>query len=884
MRRFTFIFVLSLFAHLSAAVCGSAEVSRALQTFDFEERRLGNGESLPMRWNKVQGPGLPHYVNGQLATDRHRSGNYSFRFDLNGGSLIYRYGSGLIPVQRGAHYRVEAFCQTTPLPHARARLTAYLVDVDGHALPASVRHSRLYAGSQDEVEWTKLGVEVSAEAAEAASLVIELEALQPELYSTARGTQRPLFAQDIRGSVWWDDVSVSQVPEVSLRTGRPGNAFARGEAVRLGILVSDRLTDDLTAQIVVHDARGREVYQRTGRPELRPTEAGGAVRGGMLLEVPAPAPGWYEAVLNTSSGGRTLGTQSLAFIVLPDSAAPAPPDGRFGFVATDLPFSAWDELPAILPMLSAGRVKLAVWNAEGDVEQNNGAAFDRLLLRLSELGIAPTACLAALPPRLVDVVGEGGWKQLLKVPAKVWQPDLAFLVSRHANHLDRWQLGVDGSSAFVTDPEMREVYRRVLKEFSDLVDKPDLAMPWPAWYELSGRLPNTIALDVPTSILPEQLPLYVQEVRARSGHELSLTLELLDRERYGRTVQIRDLAQRVVCALASGAERIDLPLPLTTTRDRDGVATQPQELMMIMRTLISTLSGARYKGKVAIAEGVEAFLFDRGGHGILALWDRGAAGGAASKRELAINLGPRPMSVDLWGNVAPLPRPAGDNRGSVALAMGAMPTFLIDIDGPQAQLRASVAIDRPAVESSYVPHVRRLRFTNAYPQPISGSVHVKAPAGWTLNPPTFNFNLNPGETFDREITIQFPYNSVAGSKALACEFYVEGQKSSPFTVPLTLQLGLSDVGMQMLAHREGRDVLVQQVITNYGDRPISYNVFAKYGSLARQERLVTDLAPGATTVRRYRFENAPPAPSGRATVGMKELSGTRILNAEVEVR
>ena|SRR5690606_26495282 len=103
-------------------------VNRVLRALDFEERRLGNNEDLPMHWSKVEGPSLPHYVNGQLATDRARSGQYAFRFDLNGGGLVYRYDSGQIPVQAGAHYRVETYVQTTPLPHARARLSAYFTD------------------------------------------------------------------------------------------------------------------------------------------------------------------------------------------------------------------------------------------------------------------------------------------------------------------------------------------------------------------------------------------------------------------------------------------------------------------------------------------------------------------------------------------------------------------------------------------------------------------------------------------------------------------------------------------------------------------------------------------------------------------------------------
>src|SRR5438034_11834817 len=102
MRRFL-AFILIVLTQ-SIVLAQPAGVSRVLSTFDFEERRLGNVEDLPMHWIKVEGAGLPHYVNGRFSTDRARSGKYSFRFDLNGGSLIYRYLPGQIPVQNGAHY------------------------------------------------------------------------------------------------------------------------------------------------------------------------------------------------------------------------------------------------------------------------------------------------------------------------------------------------------------------------------------------------------------------------------------------------------------------------------------------------------------------------------------------------------------------------------------------------------------------------------------------------------------------------------------------------------------------------------------------------------------------------------------------------------------
>src|SRR6202521_459679 len=114
MARIAFIFCL----YWTAIACAApADVSRVLKSIDFEERGLGNEEDLPMNWEKLEGQGFPHYVNGRLASDRSHSGQWSFKFELNGGSLSYRYDPNKIKVQPGAHYRVETFVQTTVLPN-----------------------------------------------------------------------------------------------------------------------------------------------------------------------------------------------------------------------------------------------------------------------------------------------------------------------------------------------------------------------------------------------------------------------------------------------------------------------------------------------------------------------------------------------------------------------------------------------------------------------------------------------------------------------------------------------------------------------------------------------------------------------------------------------
>ncbi|MBC8108590.1 MAG: hypothetical protein H7Z14_18540, partial [Anaerolineae bacterium] len=583
---------------LSILICGisraqPADVSRVLRTFDFEERRLGNVEELPMNWTKVEGAGLPHYVNGSLASDRVHGGKYSFRLELNGGSLIYRYQSGQIKVQRDAHYRVEGFVQTTPMPHARARMSVYFTDLDGHTIESTVRHSPLYSATAEVNTWQKIDVELTADAEKIAYLVVELGVLQPSAHSPAVLGERTLFPQDIHGIAWFDDLTVSQVPQVAMTSERPGNIFRRNDTRRLSVLVNDRFTDDLSAQLIVRDATGKAVYQKSGALDMKTAEILGPGRKRMTLTLPSElTTGWYEAALEMSSQGKFVGKQTLDLVLLADDAKPVAPDSRFGLIATDLPFEGWSELPQILPQLSAGRVKLAVWNDQGDIQQTDPAAFDKLLEELQELGITPTACLLSLPPSVQKKVRakrslaevssldtksilatpENSWLQILKAPLDTWQPQLAYLVARHANHLDRWQLGEDGSDQFVSQPKMREVYKLVYDQFTNLVQKPDLAMPWPAWYELDGEAPATVALHVKPDVLPSQLPLYMQDIIRSPGagsaakheeHNLSVYLEPLDRAQYGREMQIQDLAQRIAYALSADARRIDIKLPFT---------------------------------------------------------------------------------------------------------------------------------------------------------------------------------------------------------------------------------------------------------------------------------------------------------------------------------
>lgn len=855
-----------------------ADVSRVVRQFDFEERGRGNVEDVPMDWMKIEGSGRPHYVNGTLSTDQACSGRYSFRFDLNGGSLVYRYPHGHVQVYPGASYRVSAMVKTDQLPNARARVAVQFSDQDNRTIKGATRHSTPFVSTSGE--WTKITVDAIAPE-NAVWLELELGLLQPSLYRDTSLGNAALFEQDINGRAWFDDVTVAQVPRVRLSTARSGNVFPRREQMIVHTEINDRLTDDLVGQLTVTDAEGRRVYQRSGSLEMGPKDAKGTRATDIAIgELPA---GWYHASLKLTSRNVDVADESIDLIQLPDDQMRLDPDPRFGVIATDLPFASWADLPNLLPAIGAARVKLAVWSSEGEVESSKDVDFARVLEALRDQRITPTACLVAPPPSLARAIGGTTWPALLKAPAEVWQANLAHLVARYSGYLDRWQFGLDAEAQqFVSNGSMRKAYGLMHDQFRLLVDKPDLAMPWPAWFDMEGQLPPTIALSVPSDVLPHQLPLYINDLKKSDGQQLSISLQLLSRQQYGRQAQMRDFVQRVAYALSAGAQRIDAPLPFDVVRHEDGsVQKQPQEMLLVLRTLLSTLGGSQYRGRVPIDADVEAFLFERsGGEGVMLVWTKSPSG---ASKTISVVLGNRPQRVDLTGNTSAVLRPK-DAVGTTDIDVGPIPSFVIGIDARLAQLRSSFAFDNPLVESSFQAHTRLLTFTNPYPVAISGRIRMMGPQGWTVTPQAPNFNLNPGETYRGPVSIEFPYNSVAGAKTVMCTVDLQADKTQQIKVPVGIRLGLGDVGLETIALRDGKDVIVQQMITNYTAKPIDYTAFVTLPGQARQERLLQALKPGATIIKKYRFPNITVTREQKVRSGVKETDGTRVLNDEVSVQ
>ena len=100
-----------------------------------------------------------------------------------------------------------------------------------------------------------------------------------------------------------------------------------------------------------------------------------------------------------------------------------------------------------------------------DVEQTDPAGFEHCLTIYTAWESHPLRACSAFRPSCESGAMARGNRLSSRTPQD-WRPQLAYLVSRHASQLDRWQLGADGTDAFVTDPKMRQLYALFYRELS----------------------------------------------------------------------------------------------------------------------------------------------------------------------------------------------------------------------------------------------------------------------------------------------------------------------------------------------------------------------------------------------------------------------------------
>lgn len=898
---------------------------RVVRLFAFEERD-SNPNPVPRFWTRNQDqpdrprPGFPRFNSIELdeLQDEPALTRGCVRLSTRGGSTSLLLDGGVIPVFKDADYLVSARARTDGLEHARAVLAVRFLDEKLRPIEASEYRSEPVLS---QGRWTKLAVPVRGDFPNAAFVQFELLLLQPDQLlarpapigaSTALprpdaggdpeakpSLHRPIDSsielrrQDLAGSVFFDDVSIVQLPRLELTTQSITNIIAAPELPTINLLVRDLTGEALSGKLLLLDAAGRTVDTRAlsigegrSRTNWNPT---------------LPGYGWYRAVLDMSNSVSRVGATYIDFAWLPPRPEPSPGFAfsaagsvpRFWLLSRDVPPSSYGALANACRDMRVDGLSIPVWTTSltSALVHARSAALRPLVdsFRSERLDLAfslPIVPASASDPNAI--VAPDPWTLMISQPAIV-RPLLDEFLDAYGQTVQRWQVGWFSSRALPEPVAFQSGLDTIESMLSKLVPGPIVVVP--TSLEDLARASATPGFEpavfMPHDALPASCALAVDAWKDRSSptsrgsRRLLAALASAPDQQLDASDAAASLAKRAVRVWASATrprERGDsrdsvsvgLADPWSVRGDRVS-QLMPRPELAAWRAVIDRLANREFVCEFPLPGSGEAYLFaDRSGSrhsGLLVLWNDASL---PDQVRLQNYLGPGPVEiVDVFGN-----RSALNDPSRSPIAISSTPIFIEGVDAQLLHFVARFSIDPPLLSMTSPETQHTVRVTNTWPVPISGTLHLLEPGGvgasvrrdrtWRINPRTFAFALAPGQVADLPMSVSFGTAEEVGTKPFV--FNVElaaGHAYEPFRVAARMELGLRDISFSVTATPRGNDVVLEATISNQSRTPLTLAMTAFPPEMPRQLIDVGEVMPGNQVIHRFTLRNVYPGHKGQ---------------------
>lgn len=885
---------------------------RLIYRFDFDERDRGNFEDLPMHWFPIGRPAQGVDINfnrtpvhselmqrasfpvhGQVRFDKRQaySGNYSFYLGMQADNVGAFLEIGTLPTVPQSDYLVTVWVRTHDLKHAGAHLTAYFIDAQGRRIDASMTRAGPVRSSE---QWQQISVRLMGDHPNAVWVGMELGVQQPDRAGTPLLGKHQILYQDVTGGAWFDDLTLWQLPRVTVETQNPVNIIRKPEKPRLLMSVRDLTGQPLQAYATVYDHNLKPVAQ-THQP------VGGGAPTSVRWSPDLPRLGWYlvdlvvrdPSLSQAQSAALPIARTLGAFLWLAeDSPVEAAEAHRFTIDAQNIPDDQFDLVPMLMDQAGIESTIISCWS-RGTTKatlDERAAKLEYLVAQLQSRGRRVTVSLDPLPDELAQLadIDIHSPTVLFTPGSNAWMPYLGPVLMRQGQRARRWQLGSTMYAGHLASPDLPGLLTRVRREFNDLMPQPTIVLPWRLDIARPAGLDDVdqVALDVPPGIVADNIPEHAQEWRkpASSGATIPFTLHMrvppatvLSQQR-----RIDDMAIRLLHAWEAGASGVAITKPWTYASDRKTILL-PDPTLGVFSAMSRRLAGRKFVGYMPMVGGSECMIFSGASGGMLAVWNRWAPDPDST---VHMYLGANPRAIDVFGNRSEIPLVNGRHR----LQLAPTPLFIEGIDPALAQFRAAFKIEPAFLESLQTPHERHVTLFNPWSRTISGTIYVVEPADWNIQPRRTQFSIAAGQTSVIPMTIMFPVSEIAGKKRMIFRLDFQAEQRYTIDIPTDLTLGLRDVDfdaqitLETDPKTQTSDVVVTQLISNTGSKPMSVYAFASMAGFPRQERVVAGLMPGQSTYRRFRFVGA--GEKARETpirVGLRETAGPAVLNKVLSI-
>jgi hypothetical protein len=902
----------------------AASPNRLIHRFDFDERGEGNLEDLPKYWVPFRPGGFPRFAYGEFDVDVGRAAPPSFYLASEGRNVAYQYIGPDTRVRASTDYRIEGYIWADRLRYARACLSAHFVDRRSRPLPATLVRSRFVGGPDESKGWAKVELYLPAAPEEAYTVGLNAWILQEPTWNTIVPTRRHITRWDVFGGAWFDDISIYALPRVDLSLGAPGNVLPPGQPKELLVLLADNEDAGVQGHLSITSSDGTLVVQ-----QMVPV-VGGADMEETRVPLEHLGPGIYEARLEITSADVQVLSRTLTFVLLgplfrQESGLARP----FGVVVDPRPrCDAKTEL-ALLDNQGVRSAKFPVWT--GLPEEPPGAGecrtTDRLLQGLAKRGFALTGVFFGSPPAIVR--NDGAYPRplisLLNEPPLIWKEHLAAVGARYAGVFHWWQVGADDTDRQLAVDEYATAIDQLREQMAAFVAVPMLgaatrqATEPQASGSSSDKLPaEQLSVTLGAELHPDWFASQIARFGSLGYQHLSVFIQSTPADQYHSLPRLADWAQRIISARHGGADTVFVPQTWGVRATPQGLLAEPTEEYLILRTIADVLADARPGQRVAVAPAVRCLAFHDGDSTVLAMWDPQAP---PEGRCYAIQLGRAQRQIDLWGRTRRLER-AEDGRQIVQLFP--MPVLVDGIERWLIDFRSSLSLQPQKVESGVELLTHTLSMLNDSSSPIAGRGYLAVPESWKVTPRSFNFNLQPRRVEEFTMQIRYPHNAAAGKEDLLARITLgratglnprpaadphrlagfspggapsngaaepaddEVGRYSPdgiyFEIPLSVELGLTDLDVRGMAVVEGDNLVLRHTVTNRSSAVLNFRGSANVPGRQRQYRPFSGLFPGDTQTVEYRISGGANLVGSRVRLGLLELNdGPRRHNLELTV-
>ncbi len=940
---------------------------RVVSIFDFEEPAI---YATPRYWRRLvtrpaeedaqAGPGYPSWNEPMLEIDPRQAfaGEGSVRLPTRGGSVGMRLDAGVVPVFPGAEYLVSAVVRTEGLRAASPGLIARYLDKNNEVIPSSevVTLSdplarRGTVETPENPDWSRLTLAVPGGPPDAAYMQIDLVLLQPDVVRSLAidHPELPVATdagrQDLSGRARFDDVTIVQLPRVTLDVGAAGHCFVAPQVPELALTVRDLTGEALLCQITLQDAAGRTVdhVERT-------------IRSGTAKEIWRPTLpavthlGWFRATVDLYAVGsrQRVGSTYADFCVL----EPARQLGQLGYMeltdrerfallveSLDAPEGSIHEL---IDASGAGAVALPAWDRSlrARAVKARIKALESLVAHVTSGRRSAWMSIAQPPDELAAKAREtGSLDEALALPESEWAPLLGPIVERFGAGVQRWIVGDPRRQPLWSVPindRAAEIVARVIPGASILRVEPGESSLPRAGAQSGPVMPPVLSAslaDSPDSI--GQLAYALRENRAASNTAttplrsappalllVSPSPEELALRGWRESAAALTRAMLQVWTSWSESARLDAPtLALTAPWRVDGPGlprAMPTPLLAAWRHVSMQLAGRRVAGRIDLAPGVEGLILrplDPLRSGALVAW-RTTADPDASIIEADLGDGSVEVS-DMFGNRAVARRGGAmvqivpEDRSATPESSGALekvhrirvpnePIFIEGVDVPLARFVSTFRVEPPLLSMFQRDHQVLMVIENPWPVRIDGRLRIVEPGGlsgsgkrdrgWVVSPRILSFALAPGETAKLPVQVAFSPSEEAGPKAVVADVELTAERIyETFRIKSIMELGLDTIDLSLDARLtpdpiDGPDAEVRVQVTNRGKEPLSMELVAWAAGYPRGKASASKVPPTGVVLRRFFFPDGAAKLKGqRVTVGVEDVQSRARITRSVPV-